>query len=356
MKKLFFVLVCLIFLSQQCVYSLALRPLATQDSIEQYNAVSDALLQERDKLCRMVKEDQESLQMVKLLLYLEMKLHMKEIVTSTGVRYNLFTEVTDDGVLHISLQDYKGSLSQAVAGMDLTSSIDIDLEHVGFENGPICTDLTNQGIGSAIVEKVKLYIPSYCKLTLMIVNKPTLRAFKLEYPKTVSELIEVFKSKVIGKWLAYLGFNEFIFKVLPAQWETFSSSEVKEVVTDNNLSAFLAQTDKNKGFFILTRKINYADICESAGAVYIGMQEGIEDIEDMVVFNAPSRTTIMIPKSEFNYTSIKNSIKESNKKFVTYEDPGNSPTGEIVLEDQDYGKIIYGMKPSFAVLDVLKAG
>jgi hypothetical protein len=114
------------------------------------------------------------------------------------------------------------------------------------------------------------------------------------------------------------------------------------------------QTEKQK------REIVYREVCKAEGAVYIGIQEGIppdefdEGIEDMVLFNAKSGTTLAVYVSEFSAESVRMKLILAEKpllKTIT-----EIPTGELILERKDYIKIIEMNKPRFNVVGLLRAG
>jgi len=338
--------------------ALALRPLSAGSEQEQYEAVTGSLLLARADLTELVRQEPTCRDAVKLFLYLEARLHDAEVADKDGHVYKIFAEVTEDGVLQLSLKDEAAGTSQAIAGIDLVGSADIDLEKVDWDRGPRFQDLTHRGIGTAVVEKIRPYVPKECNLNLMVVNKPTRTAMVTAKPDTLAQLTALFKGQVIGRWLDMLGFNQFIFKLLPAEWNEFDCREVTEAVTDALVPMFIEQTAKYKGFFVLARKIDYAGECARAGAEFIGIQEGIDEIEDMVLFNAPNHTTLALEKSKFSSSAafIKVSEAMAERTLVRKADMEfGGPRGELVLKDDDYLLIVKSQKPSFRIMEVLEA-
>ena len=349
--------VVLLFLTVN-LHALALRPLLSQSEHEQYETVTDSLLFSRTDLAGLVERDPSCRDTVKLFLYLELRLHNEEIIDKTGNKYYIFSEVTEDCVLHLSLKNEAGNISQTIAGIDLASSVDVDLEAVGFENGPVYQDLTHQGIGTAVIEKIRPYMPKECTLHLMVVNRPTREAIVRGKPTTLEELTGIFKSQVIGRWLDTLGFQEFIFKLLPEEWVNFKHEELVDVVTDKTVPKFVQMTAEHRVFYVMARKVDYAGVCEQAGARYIGIQEGIDEIEDMVLFNAPNHTTLALEKSKFSYAEVLRKVQSAMAEFTLAgrEDVEfGGPKGELELKDEDYVTIINAQKPHFNATAVLTA-
>jgi len=338
--------------------ALALRPLSAQSEQEQYEAMSNSLLADRTDLAELVSRDPSCRDAVKLFLYLEARLHDEEIIDKAGNKYYIFSEVTEDCVLHLSLKNEAGNVSQTIAGIDLASSVDVDLEAVGFENGPVYQGLTHQGIGTAIIEKIRPYMPKECTLHLMVVNKPTREAIVRAKPTTMEELVNVFRGQVIGRWLDLLGFQEFIFKLLPEEWVNFKHEELVDVVNTGNLPRFIQQTAEHRVFYVMARKVDYAGVCEQAGARYIGIQEGIDEIEDLILFNAPNNTTLALEKSKFSYGEVLRKVQSAMAEFTLAgrEDVEfGGPKGELELKDEDYVTIINAQKPHVNATAVLTA-
>lgn len=269
-------------------------------------------------------------------------------------KFKLVTEIAQDGGLYIylTLNGVKDEQAALVVLPDL--STDIELQSSSFG------DLRGQGIGKKLFTLYGKALPVGTECRDLVVNEPTVKMIHEANITCMKDLNRVFSLTPVGKLHWAAGYNEYDFYF-------YDHTVGREVlVTEDNVVRLYKNIKTRNNFELVSKKTMtmkelesfYAYTAGLAGCKYIGIQHGVEDIEDTIMFNAPSHTTLSIPRSEFCYEAVlkKLGLPLALKKTVDVEVTG--VTGEIILRREDYLKIIrreatHGFENTHAVL---KAG
>lgn len=241
-------------------------------------------------------------------------------------------------------------------------------------------DLTQHGLGGEITQVISKYIPLGYVAEMDVMNEQTILILTQSKIKTMTDLTYIFKQTPIGKLLDRNGFGEFEYSFPVVVGASRHMQEPRRElpavkISEANIKDFNERMNATQKINVIIKKTNqyvisptpeetkryYKYICSLANCKYIGIQEGIDEIEDMVLFNEPSGTTLALPISQFSYEAVLKKLGLPGLTLVvkkSVEVEVSNITKEIVLTKEDYIKILrreatHGFEN---VPSVLKAG
>lgn len=265
-------------------------------------------------------------------------------------KFKLKTTISKDGGLYIYLVFENIVDDQAVLVVLPDLSTDIELEESKFG------DLRGQGIGKKLFTLMgkAIIVGTECKD--LVVNTPTVDMIYNANITCMQDLHAIFNVTPVGKLHWAAGYNEYDFYF----YDPMMEREV--LVTEDNVVRLYKNIKKRGNFELVSKKtmtkeelVMYYDyVIYKAGGKYIGIQQGIADIEDMIMFNAPSGTTLAILRSKFCYEAVLDKLGKSiltgvndlksDLQVFPNKDVNSIEIfpfkGDMILNKNDYLKII----------------